>query len=239
VEKKTPDDLRQALEGRGFATDGATAVSLDALLPIPAETDAQWLLKRAATEISNDRGLRFLRAGAAVLPEPAPGEAPGPEGLASAVSGLKQLLGDNLVDPMVATLREVEGRGRVGAVVTRLEVSPDVSEVRVESTLLVRMGKDRWVPALSRSSTVRPSTLAPNAGAPLADDPQVKAAFGVVESLGLGPIPEDVKQRSLSVGAATQKALGQVRSALVDELSKNALPIHEVGPEPAGAQRRP
>jgi hypothetical protein len=55
----------------------------------------------------------------------------------------------------------------------------------------------------------------------------------VVESLGFGPIPADVKQRSLNVGAATQKALGQVRSALLEDLAGLALPVREAAEQPA------
>jgi hypothetical protein len=228
VESKSQGELRDALEGRGFDTDGTAPVSLDALLPVPTETETQWLVRRAATEVTNDSGLKFLRTGATVLPEPVPGQAPGLEGLSSVVGGLKHLLGENPGDPWAETLNRVAARGRVGAVATRLEISPDLSMVRVEATLWVRSGADRWAPAGSRTAAVRPDALAPNAGAPLADDPQVKAVFGVAESLGLGQVPADVKRKSLNIGAATQKALSQVRSAYLDDLESRAFPVHEL-----------
>ena len=52
-------------------------------------------------------------------------------------------------------------------------------------------------------------------------------AFQLVEAIGLGGIPEDVKRRSLNVGAATRKALGQARSAAEADLAALAFPILE------------
>ena len=51
--------------------------------------------------------------------------------------------------------------------------------------------------------------LPANAGDGLADDPQVKAVFGVVESLGLGEVPPELKRRSLNMGAATRVSTKQ------------------------------
>ena len=57
---------------------------------------------------------------------------------------LKGLLGEAPAeDPLVARAREVEKRGRVGLVATRLEVAPDLARVTVESTLWVRLGAVR------------------------------------------------------------------------------------------------
>ena len=226
VETMSPEDLAQGLEGRGFDPNATTPVSVDSLLPAQPETDAQWLVRRAATEVANDPGGRLLRYQGLVLPEPAPGEAP-PAGasLAAALGSLKELLGEAPVDPLPGKLRELAGQGRVGAVVTRLDLSPDLASVSVETTLWVRAGGDRWVPAIVRSANVRPDDLPANAGDGLADDPQVKAAFGVVEALGLGEVPPELKRRSLNMGAATRKALGQARGALDQELNSAALSL--------------
>ena len=226
VEAMPRDDLARGLDGRGFDPNATSPVAIDSLLPTQPETDAQWLVRRAATEVSNDPGGRLLRYQGLILPEPAAGEAP-PAGasLAAALGSLKELLGEAPVDPLPGKLRERAGQGRVGAVVTRLDLSPDFSTVAVETALWVRAGGDRWVPALVRSSTVRPDDLPANAGDGLADDPQVKAAFGVVEALGLGEVPADLKRRSLNMGAATRKALGQARGALDQELNSAALSL--------------
>ena len=65
------------------------------------------------------------------------------------------------------------------------------------------------------------------AGKDLAEDPQVKGAFQIAELLGLGAIPAEVKQRSLRIGAATEKALGMARSAFNQDLDALALPVLE------------
>ena len=225
VETMSREDLAQGLEGRGFSSSVDTPVSVDSLLPVQPETDAQWLVRRAATEVTNDPGGRLLRYQGIVMPEPAAGEAP-PAGasLAAALGSIKELLGEAPVDPLPGKLRDLAGQGRGGAVVTRLDLSPDFSAVSVETTLWVRAG-DRWNPAIVRPATIRPDDLPANAGDGLADDPQVKAAFGLVESLGLGEVPPELKRRSLNMGAATRKALGQARGALDQELNSAALSL--------------
>ena len=108
---------------------------------------------------------------------------------------------------------------------TKLDVAPDLSAVTVEMALWVRQGRDRWVVAGSRSARVRPDDLGPDAGKELADDPQVAAAFQVVEALGFGQAAQELKQRSLSIGAATRKALGEARAAANIDLARLALPV--------------
>ncbi|WP_406695817.1 hypothetical protein V5E97_32935 [Singulisphaera sp. Ch08] len=221
------DRLAESLEGRGFAAEeGLTPVSVDRLLPLPVETEAQWTTRRAATEVSTDPGLKFVRTGSILLPEPEPGQPLQMGGALSALSDLTKLLEDRATDPLVESLGKIAARGRIGALVTELEISPDFTMVRVNSTLWVRRA-DRWVPAGSRSAAVRPDELAANAGAPLADDPQVKGVFKLADSIGLGMVSDEMKKRSLSIGAATQQALGKVRSAMLDEMNHLILPVHE------------
>lgn len=241
VESMTRDDLAQALEGRGFSPEADTPVSVDPLLPISSETEPQWLVRRAATEVLNDPGNRLLRYQGLLLPEPAAGEAPpAAASLNAALGSIKELLGGEApVDPLPGKLRELAGQGRAGAVVTRLELAPDLSSVAVETTLWAR-GGDRWVPAVVRSATIRPDDLPAGAADGLADDPQVKAAFGVVESLGLGEVPPELKKRSLSMGAATKRALGQARGALDQFLNEIALSLEaprEAAPATAPASK--
>ncbi len=220
-------DLKQGLEDRGFSAASDAPVSVDALLPIPLESDEQWQVRRAATELANLPGGRFLLYGGAVLPEPAPGEAP-PAGAAmeALTSTLKDLLGEEKKNPLPAKFRELAAQGRVGAVVTSLEMAPDLASATVATTLWVAPGGNRdWVAAVSRSATSRPGDLPADAGANLAEDPQVKAALNIVASLGLGEIPPELKQRSLNMGFATQKALNDARSALSRALADLALPV--------------
>ena len=238
VEGMSGEELARALEGRGFSTQGETPVSVEPLLPIQPEGDARWLVRRAATEVLNDPGGRLLRYQGMVLPEPEAGGAP-PAGasLDAALGSLKELLGDAPpVDPLAAKLRELARQGRAGVVVTRLELAPDFSSAAVETTLWARAG-DRWYPGVVRSAGVRPDDLPPDSAEGLADDPQVKAAFGLVEGLGLGEVPPELKRRSLRMGAATRKALGQARGALDQDL--NALGLSLEPPRQAAPAARP
>jgi len=241
VEAMPLDSLQDALEARGFLTQGKNEVSIDRLLPIPGETETQWLARRAATEVINDTGLRFLQTQGLVLPEGTPGQAAALDAAGSAIQQLQSLLSDDRTpsDPLADRLREIASRGRAGALVTRLEISPDLSAVRVEAVLLARDRQARWMPVVTRSNSVRPETLEANAGQDLEQDPQVSTVFKVVESLGLGQVPEEVKQRSLKMGAATQKALGQTRTAFLKDLAALAFPVGDVPPEEPKIPPRP
>ena len=242
VETMPGDELAQALDGRGFSAEGDTPVSVDPLLPTQPETDGQWLVRRAATEIVNDPGGRLIRYQGLILPEPATGEAPPAASTLNAALGtLKELLGEAPVDPLPGKLRELAGQGRAGVVVTRMELAPDLASVAVEATLWVR-GGERWIAAGTRSASVRPDDLPNGAGDGLADDPQVKAAFGVVEALGLGEVAPELKRRGLAMGAASRKALGDAKAALDRDLNDLSLSLEaprEPGRRPEPGARPP
>jgi hypothetical protein len=122
-------------------------------------------------------------------------------------------------------LSPLAARARAGAVVTQLEIQPDLSSVGVESTLWARGPGNRWVAVGFRNATVRPEDLARDAGRDLAEDPQVKGAFKVAEMLGLGAVSPEIKNRSLKIGAATEKALGMARTSFNQYLDLLALPV--------------
>jgi hypothetical protein len=229
VEAMPVDDLKDALEGRGFAPEGEHTTSLAGLLPLLPESDLQWLARRAATELAVDQDLRFLRYQGMILPDVKTAQPLGGLNLSTALSEITKLLdpAQGQADPLAGSLKKVAERGRVGAVVTRLDVPADLSGATVEITLWVRAGGDRWVPFGSRKSTVHPDDVAPEAGKNLAGDPQVQTAFSVVESLGLGSIPPELKERSLRMGAATEKALGTVRAEFSQDLEALRLPVLE------------
>lgn len=229
-ESMTVDELEPALEGRGFDPSSKSSVALDELLPPRVETDADWRVRRAATEVRNDPGLRFVNHLGITLPEPAPGQPLEPKGALAAVSALGSLLGDKPVDPQMESFRMVSARGRIGAVVTKLDIATDMASVSVELALWVRQHSDNWTRAGARSATVRTDDLGPEAGKDLEADPQVKMVFGLVESIGLGGVPPDVKRRSLNVGAATRKALGQARTLAEADLAQLALPLKSADP---------
>ena len=226
-ESQSADVVRGDLEGRGLDLSRPVAPVVDGLLPPRPENDAVWLTRRAATEVLYDPGLRFLRYQGMLLPDPGSGQAQGMPAL-SALPALGALLGGEApADPLPVQLRQLGSQGKVGALVTRLEIAPDFSGVMVEVTLWVRQGADRWHPAGARSARVRPDDLGADAGKELAQDPQVAMAFQVVEALGLGNLGADLKRRSLGIGAATQKALGQARAIAQADLVGLALPVLE------------
>ncbi len=184
------ESLKNALETRGYAIDTIAAkppASLERLLPLAAESDAQWLARRAATELSVDTDLRFLQFHQMIVPDMGAGQTLGAIGLETAMSELKHLLDlepAQKSDPLAEKLNAIAGRGRRSAAVTRLEIAPDLGTVMVEITFWIRPGQ-RWIPYGSRSATVRPDDLDPDAGKQIAEDPQVQGAFRIVELLGL------------------------------------------------------
>jgi hypothetical protein len=227
--------VRRELEGRGLDLTRRTDPSIDSLLPPHAEPEASWLTRRAATEVLHDPGLKFVRYQGLMVPDTG---APAAQPLSAfqALPALGPLLGgDAPADPLPGTLHQLAAKGRCGAMVTRLDIAPDFSMVSVDITLWVRQGTDRWQPAGSRVVRVRPEQLGPDAGRELADDPQVTQAFRLIEALGLQEISPQVKQRALAIGAATQRALGQARTAAQSDLNSLALPVldRRVGPDRA------
>jgi hypothetical protein len=237
------DDLKNSLETRGYAVDMTARkppAPVDRLLPLATEPEARWLARRAATELAIDTDLRFLRFQDTVFPDAGAGQPVSDIGLSTAFSELKRLLDldqGQQTDPMIEKLKSIGAKGRSGAAVTRLAIQPDMSSVTVESALWVREGS-RWFLFGSRNATVRPDELENDAGKELAEDPQVKTAFQIADLLGLGTIPADVKQRSLRIGAATQKALGTARSAFEQDLLELALPVLEPNLDGPGAGRK-
>ena len=108
---------------------------------------------------------------------------------------LRDVLGGTTADPLPARLQAVAAKGRVGAMVTRLEISPDFESVTVESALYVRTANGGWTRGPWRAGTIRTGDVAPGAAEAVADDPQVKAAFGMIDSIAPGMVtPADEAQ---------------------------------------------
>lgn len=231
-ESKDSARLTGSLEARGLIVDPrAPPAPMDRLLPPTPEPEALWLARRAATEIALDSGLRFLRYQGTVLPDPGPGGAVGAVDPSMALSEIVRLLNPEGAatrpDPLAERLKAVAGRGRTGAVVTGLTIAPDLAGVTIETTFWVRAAGGNWTAYGTRATTVRTDEVRPDEGNDIAEDPQVKRAFGLIESLGLGAIPAEMKQRSLQIGAATRKALGDSRAAFERDLAAVMLPVLE------------
>jgi hypothetical protein len=233
VETMKLDDLKDAVEARGFAPEGENVPSIAGLMPLVQEPEIQWLARRAATELAVDDDLRFVRYHDMVMPDtPAgagAGAALGAADLSAALGSLARLLdldaGQAKDDPLVERFRKIGDSGRVGAIVTRLEVPTDLARASVESTLWVRAAAERWVPFVVKSSSIRPEDVAADEGNNIGSDPQVQKAFSIVESLGLGQVSPAMKDRALRMGAATQKALGASRGEMARALNDLMLPV--------------
>jgi len=213
--------------------DGKTQLpALDRLLPPQVMSETVWLTRRAATELAVDPGRRLVRYQNFVYPEDLDPVAAPIAGLTNALAQIRQLLDQNAPppqDPLVKEFRRIEAAGGAGAVVSQLEISPQLDSATAESVLWVRQAHENWIPVGHRVSTVRAADVAPGASQALGGDPQIQAAFQLLDSLGLGGATAELKQKSLTLGAAVQKALANVRSAAAEDLSQFAFPVLEPG----------
>jgi hypothetical protein len=224
--------LTDAIAGRGMIIEGEEPVAIDRLLPPSVEPEGRWLLRRAATEALNDDGLRFIRFGSTVLPEPVPGRQPDPATGTALVGGtIKDVLGVGGPDPLPARLRDVAARGRVGAMVTRIELAPDLGRVSAESALYYR-GPGGWERGPWRTGSLQVGAVPPLVVGVVARDPQVQAVMEFVESIGGGLVSPELKQRGLIVGTTVGGAVLLARTALVGTLAGLALDLDNAGPGP-------
>lgn len=229
--------LSDSIAGRGTLIEGDDPVAIDGLLPPSVESDDRWLLRRAATEVLNDEGLRFVRFGNTVLPEPIPGQPPDPSLGARLVDGtIRDVLTAGRVDPLPDRLRSVAERGRVGMMVTRVELAADFGSVAAESALYYR-GPGGWARGGWRSATVRVGEVPPFVTNAVASDPQVKALLDFVDSIGGGLVSPEMKQRGLTIGTTAGGAAIMARSALTRSLVGLALDLQ--AKKPPGRQGQP
>jgi hypothetical protein len=231
VEEMPLDRLTTGLESRGFAADSNDIASIETILPIPPESDAAWFARRAATEVTEDTGLRFLRYGNFVLPEPSdPTELPSGAVTSLLGSTLRSLLDEGPgTNPLEEIGRSIEAKKRVGLVVTEVEIG-QLDRSTVKMTLYARLAPERWEPVLTKSTTTKAEA---GQGADLAADPQVDAVFKLLDSIAPGGAV-DAKRMSLSIGSATQSAIGKTREAFELELSRLAISLE---PPPAAAPK--
>ena len=176
--------LKDLIAGRGVTFDGDESIALDRLLPPATESANHWLLRRAATEVLYDDGLRFIRFGSTILPEPTPGQPIDPAAGISLVEGtIRDVLGVGGIDPLSSRLRAVAGRGRVGLILTRIELAPDLASASAESSLYYYNGSD-WNRAVWRSQTLEVGAVPPLVLTIVASDPQVKALMNLIDAVG-------------------------------------------------------
>ena len=153
---------------------------------------------------------KFLRFQDTVLPDSGSGGLPGGVGLSTAMSELKRLLDldqGERADPLLEKLKAIADRGRAGAVVTRLKIAPDMSDVTVESALWIRNG-DRWAQFGSRTATVRPEDVDAAAGKSLEADPQIQGAVQGRRKPGAGRDPGRTQDKESAHRRSDRKGAG-------------------------------
>lgn len=205
--------LTDSVAGRGVSPEGDDAGPIDRLLPPSLETEDRWIVRRAATEVLNDEGLRFIRFGNTVLPEPIPGQPPDPSLGAALVEGtVRDFLAGGRADPLPGKLQAVAGRGRVGAMVTRIEIAPDLNSASAESTFYYR-SPDGWERAAWRQASLRVGETPPMVVDVVARDPQIRSMMNLVDSIGGGFVTPELKQQGLMIGATAGGAAVMARVA--------------------------
>jgi hypothetical protein len=222
--------LKDAIAGRGTILEGDEPIALDRLLPPGSETADRWLLRRAATEVLHDEGLRFIRFGNTILPEPVPGQPLDPATGATLVEGtIRDVLGVGGTDPLPSRLRAVAARGRVGVMVTSIGIAPDLGSVSAESSLYYRQGSD-WGRGVWRSQGLQVGSVPPVVVSLVAGDPQVKAVMNLIDMIGAGFVSPEMKERGLVVGSTIGGAVVLARTALVRSLVGLAFDVEGKGP---------
>ncbi|MHC5540552.1 hypothetical protein ACYOEI_20215, partial [Singulisphaera rosea] len=93
--------LIDSIPGRAPYLERDDPVDIDSLLPPALESDERWFLRRAATEVLQDEGLRFIRIGSTLLAEPMAGQRPNPTAGATIVEGtIRDVLTGGRADPL-------------------------------------------------------------------------------------------------------------------------------------------
>jgi hypothetical protein len=229
-EKTSLAALKDAIAGRGMILQGDQPIAIDRLLPTAVESIDRWFLRRAATEVLHDEGLRFIGFGTTILPEPVPGQPLDPATGATLVEGtIRDVLGVGGADPLPLRLRAVAARGRVGLMITRIAIAHDLGSVTAESSLYYRIGSD-WDRAVWRSDSLQVGAVPPFVISVVASDPQVKAVMNLIDSIGGGFVSSEMKERGLVVGTTVGGAVVLARTALVRSLAGLAFDVEGKGP---------
>src|SRR5262249_50378459 len=131
VEAMAPDELREALESTDAPRDDDPG-RVERLLPLRAGTAARRGARRPATEAVIGADLRFVQFRVFVLPESGPGSDLAPPGdrtdlldSPAALTAFEAIQAVRPADPVQLRLDGVADRGRIGAIVSRVELSAD------------------------------------------------------------------------------------------------------------------
>jgi hypothetical protein len=175
-------------------------IAVDRLLSPCAERADHWLLRRAATEVLHDEGLRFIGFGSTILSEPVPGQPIAPATGVKLVEGtIRDVLGVGRADSLQLSLGAVATRSRAGMILTRIVIAPDLTTASAESTLYCYNGSN-WDRAVWRSQSLEVGTVPPIVVTMFAADPQVQAVMNLIDSIGAGFVSPEMKERGFGRG---------------------------------------
>jgi hypothetical protein len=229
VETMSVDELKAALQFRGRLRADAPAW-VDALLPLAPEPDDRWRARRAATELAAEPGLRFVRFRQLTLPETGPGSDPPPRNTTELLdspagrTAFESIQGINAFDGTDRLLDGVANRGRVGAIVSRLEFSVDSDAADAEATFWVRQESGRWAAIFTRKATARTDEPA-GIEVRYPEGTPIRSALLVLESVQATPSSPETSQQRQARGSAAERALGRARAALDFDLAPLVLPV--------------
>jgi hypothetical protein len=227
TETMTVDELTIALEERGFDLAKQAPVKIDDLLPLTLESDNQWLLRRAATEVTYDAGVRFIEIGPMLLPDFTPNAGgAAPRGFVPPFGDPGRTRGGRGNNPLASALRAIGGHGGVGAVVTSQQTDFDRSRATVVVTLWVRGPRSGWMAQKPSSATVAAADVK-DADLQGPGGPQQFAmsfSFSQMNGFGNG-VNRQVKRSNPKLGAAARLAAENARAAFDDEITGLALKI--------------
>jgi hypothetical protein len=228
-ETTPPATLNDSIAGRGMILANDDPIAIDRLLPPYAERADHWLLRRAATEVLYDEGLRFIGFGSTILSEPVPGQPIDPGTGVKLVEGtIRDVLGVGRADSLQLRLGAVAARSRAGMILTRIVIAPDLTTVSAESTLYCYNGSN-WDRAVWRSQSLEVGTVPPIVVTMVAADPQVQAVMNLINSIGAGFVSPEMKERGLVVGTTVGGAVVLARTALIRSLTGLAFDVEGKG----------
>ncbi|MFO0910798.1 MAG: hypothetical protein U0794_21070 [Isosphaeraceae bacterium] len=232
IEEAEPRPLKEELDSRELLKPNDPAW-VDGLLPLKSETEAQWRTRRAVTEATFETRLRFVRFRDFILPET------GPERDTDLPRNQTELLDSSSAqvvyrsmnsvlpaDPVRVRL-EVEGRrGRIGAIVSRVDWATDFRSANAETGLWVRQEGGQWSQVLTRKANVDvnepPDPLGPG---PREVSFPIRTTVKVLEMFGAAPSLPAVSDERLGAATAAQRALGRARAVLSRDLGPFVLPV--------------